>query len=106
MKIVRNRLLPPKRFDAINILGLLFCRKGTLLSDEMVRHEQIHTRQMIEMALIGFYLWYVVEWLVRLLMKGNAYRHISLEREAYSHMDEPHYLATRKPYAWVKYLRK
>jgi hypothetical protein len=106
MRIIRNRLLPPKRFDAINIMGLLFCRAGTSLTDELVRHERIHTRQMVEMLFIGFYLWYVIEWVVRLFMHGNAYRHISLEREAYLHMDEADYLSRRRHYAWVKYLRR
>ena len=105
MKIIRNRILPPKNYDAINILGILFCHKGTSLTDDLIRHEQIHTRQMVEMLLVGLYLWYVIEWTIRLFMKGNAYKHISLEREAYDHMDERNYLARRRPYAWLKYLK-
>jgi hypothetical protein len=38
---------------------------------------------MKEMLYIPFYLWYGVEWLVKLFCKGNAYRNISFEREAY-----------------------
>ena len=104
MRIIRNRMLPPRRYDAINILGLLFCRPTTQITAELVRHEQIHTRQMIEMLFVGFYLWYLVEWLVRLPLPGNAYRMLSLEREAYDHMDEPDYLRQRRPYAWTAYL--
>ena len=47
-----------------------------------------HTAQMKEMLYIFFYLWYVVEWIIRLFMKGNAYRNISFEREAYSNEDD------------------
>lgn len=105
MRIIRNHLLPPKNYDAINILGLLFCRKGTTLTAALLRHERIHTAQMLEMGIVGFYLWYVAEWLVRLPMKGRAYTNISLEREAYAHMGDESYLRHRPRYAWWKYLR-
>lgn len=105
MKIIRNPLLPPKDYDAINIMGMLFCRKSTRITPDIVRHEQIHTRQMIELLFVGFYLWYVIEWLLRLPMKGNAYRNLCFEREAYDNMYDKQYLKRRKPYAWMKYYR-
>ncbi|MGI6243370.1 MAG: hypothetical protein ACOYJK_07550 [Prevotella sp.] len=105
MKIIRNPILPPKDYNAINIMGMLFCRKSTQITPDIVRHEQIHTRQMIELLVIGFYLWYVIEWLIRLPMKGNAYSNICFEREAYDNMYNRHYLKQRKPYAWMKYYK-
>ena len=104
MRIVRNRLLPPRNYAAINLFGVLFCRKGTTITTEVIRHERIHTRQMLEMAILPFYLWYFAEWLIRLRMHGRAYLNISFEREAYAHMHEKSYLDHRKPYAWTKYL--
>ena len=71
MKIIHNPLLPPRRYDAVNILGLLLCRKGTTLTADLIQHERIHTAQMREMGFVGFYLWYLLEWLVRLPMKGT-----------------------------------
>lgn len=106
MKIIHNRLLPPRRYDAINILGIVFCRRGTTPGAALIRHERIHTRQMWEMLVVGFYVWYLAEWLVRLCMPGRAYSQLAMEREAYQHMHDPDYLRHRKPYAWVKYLRK
>lgn len=103
MKIIRNPILPPKDFTAINILGVLFCRKSTEITPDIIRHEQIHTQQMAELLFVGFYIWYVLEWLVRLPMRGNAYHNISFEREAYDHMYDKSYPARRKPYAWTKY---
>jgi hypothetical protein len=38
---------------------------------------------MKEILYIPFYLWYGVEWLIKLFYKGNAYRNLSFEREAY-----------------------
>ena len=104
VKIIHNRLLPFRRFDAINICGLLFCRKGVSITTELIKHERIHTAQMLEMLVVGFYLWYITEWLIRLPMRGRAYSNISFEREAYEHMHDPNYLLTRRPFAWWKYL--
>ncbi|PTL33560.1 hypothetical protein C7120_02815 [Prevotella sp. oral taxon 376] len=106
MKIIHNPLLPPRRYDAVNILGLLLCRKGTTLTADLIQHERIHTAQMREMGFVGFYLWYLLEWLVRLPMKGRAYTNISLEREAYEHMNDPDYLLRRRHYAWWKHLKR
>jgi hypothetical protein len=60
---------------------------------------------MWELLVVGFYLWYFVEWTLRLLMAGNAYRNLSFEREAYENQDNENYLTTRKPFAWRKYLK-
>lgn len=104
MLIIRNNLLPVKGFHAINLFGVLFCRNDAHLTASLIRHERIHTRQMLEMLIAGFYLWYVCEWLIRLCLKGRAYERISFEREAYAHMHDPKYLEKRLPYAWIKYL--
>ena len=106
MKIVRNRILPFRQFTAMNFFGLLLCRHDTVLTPEIINHECIHTRQMVETGFIGFYLWYVVEWLLRIPFKGNAYYKISFEREAYHNMHNLEYLAHRKPYAWWKMIRQ
>lgn len=106
MKVVRNNIIPFKGFAAINLFGILFVRKEARLSARMVNHECIHTAQMKEMLYIFFYLWYVVEWIARLFMPGNAYRNISFEREAYGNQDNGTYLRDRKRYAWVKYLKQ
>lgn len=106
MKIIRQNILPPKGFLAINLFGLLFCKKDAKISDVIVNHESIHTAQMKEMLYIPFYLWYVTEWLVKLLFKGNAYRNISFEREAYDNQYNLNYLKERKHYSWIKRLFK
>ena len=49
MKIIRSRLVPFKGYNAINLLGILFCRKGVELTPSLLNHERIHTRQMVEM---------------------------------------------------------
>ena len=104
MKVIYNRLIPFKGYKCINICSILFVRRGRFMSERDYSHEAIHTAQMKEMLYVFFYLWYLVEWIIRLFKKGNAYRNISFEKEAYDNDEDLAYLDTRKPYAWLDYL--
>ena len=111
MRIIHNKLFPRGPFHAINLCGMLFVntRHGALSGTEL-RHEQIHTWQQWEMTYVGFYVWYAVEWVVRLLQcrfnAERAYWRISLEREAYSNQRNANYLLERRPFAWIQHLRE
>lgn len=105
MKVVVNNLIPFKGFKCINLFGVLFVREGSYMGEVDFNHERIHTAQMKEMLYVFFYLWYLVEWAVRLFGKGNAYRNISFEREAYGHAKDLYYLKHRKRFEWVKHLK-
>ncbi|MDR1199075.1 MAG: hypothetical protein LBK94_08725 [Prevotellaceae bacterium] len=105
MKIIENKLIPFKGYSAIMLFGMLFTRDKSRITQTTIRHESIHARQMWEMLVIGFYLWYFIEWIVRLFMPGSAYRNISFEREAYGNQDNVEYLKQRKLFAWIKYLK-
>ena len=48
----------------------------------------------------------VFEWIIRLFMKGNAYRNISFEREAFDRQNEIDYCEYREKYAWIRYLKQ
>lgn len=106
MKVIRSRFLPFHRGWIMNLFGIIIARTDAVITDVRRWHEQIHTAQMKEMLWIFFYLWYFVEWLIRLLGKGNAYRSVSLEREAHDFDDYKHYLAMREPFAWLHYVFK
>ena len=106
MKIVSNRFVPFPGFKAVNLLGVMFVRRGFRVTEVDIRHEQIHTRQMLELGVLPFYVLYVVGWLVRLPMRGEAYRSISFEREAYAHEHDADYLRRRHHYAWLHYYFK
>lgn len=41
----------------------MFVRRGFRVTEIDIRHEQIHTRQMLELGVLPFYVLYVVEWL-------------------------------------------
>lgn len=106
MKIIRNRILPfGKKYYAINLFGILFAKGpcGAIT----INHERIHTAQMKELLFIPFYIFYILEWLIRLLQYRNsftAYRNISFEREAYDKESNPDYLSKRKPYSFLRYI--
>lgn len=103
MKIIKNTLFPFKGYNAINIFGIVFIRKEINITQRLLRHEAIHTAQMKEMAYVFFYLWYAVEYLIKLIFrKGNAYRSISFEREAYACESIVKY--QRKSFSWIKYI--
>lgn len=106
MKLIYNNLIPFKGYKAINLFGILFVRKGCTMSESDINHEAIHTAQMKEMIYVFFYVWYIIEWVIRLFMKGNAYRNISFEREAYANQNNLSYLNTRKRYAWLNFLKE
>ncbi len=105
MKVIYNNLVPFRGFRAVNLFGVVFARKASRpLPDTVLRHERIHTEQMRDLLYIGFYPCYLGEWLFRLLFrKGDAYRGISFEREAYARQGEPGYIESRR---WCAQWRK
>lgn len=105
MKIVQNNIIPTKNFQALTVWPFIFSRKA--LKDDAVNHATIHAMQQKEMLVILFFVWYGVEWLIRLIVHRNtfeAYRNISLEQEAYLREKDLTYLDERKHYAWVRYI--
>lgn len=106
MKIIKNKWIPFKGFTAINLFGYVFTKKDKL-SKIALTHEAIHTAQMEEMMYVFFYVWYVVEFICKLIKLKNwhkAYRAVSFEKEAYMYEGFDNYLKQRKPYNWGIYL--
>lgn len=107
--IIYNKLIPFKGFKAITIFPFIFARKEYKpLPERTVRHKSIHLAQQME--LLFLFLWYGVEWIVRLIQYRNfkeAYRNVSFEREAYENEWDDEYLAfVREPFEFLHYLRK
>jgi hypothetical protein len=110
MKVFYSKYFPPKGFLAINLFGVIVGRKEYgALSKRELNHEKIHTYQMTEMLWVFFYLFYFLEWLIRLVQYRNAltaYYNISFEREAYMNDKNLGYLEKRKHFAFTNYLKK
>lgn len=82
----------------------IFVRQDARVDAKTINHELIHGRQQVEMLVVPFYLWYLIEWLIRLFGKGKAYRNISFEREAYENETDDEYLENRRAFAWIHYI--
>lgn len=96
-----------KGYKAICIFPIGIFYKGEKLTNKEMNHEMIHWYQQVEMIGIFFYLWYFFEWFIRLFInKGNAYKNISFEKEAFDNSGHIDYLMHRKKYAWFNYLKK
>jgi len=72
-----------------------------------MNHERIHLSQQIEMLILPFYLWYAIEFLLRLVQFKNgylAYKNISFEREAYANESNLNYVRKRHLWNFTDYL--
>jgi len=85
--------------------GVYFKNLEYLKNSHVIVHESIHWKQQLEMGILLFYIWYGLEWLIKLIFYGReAYYRISFEVEAYYNDEDEKYLSKRKHYAWLKYI--
>lgn len=106
--VIHTRFMPWGNFLAITLFGVVFTRADKL-GRRVFDHEHIHCRQQLETLYLTFFVWYLLEWAIRCIQYRDfdrAYRNISFEREAYANGDNPDYLRRRRPYAWLRYLRR
>ena len=117
MKIIFAKLPLFSNFTAINLFGFVFIKKNykqALVNNperynRLVRHEAIHTAQGKYLLWIFFYIFYFIEWLIRLVQYREftaAYNNISFEREAYANEHDINYLQNRKAFASFGYVKK
>lgn len=99
--VLHNNILPFGKFKAINLFGVILY-KGDYPKKDALNHETIHTAQMKEMLYIFFYLWYGIEWFIKVFKYGfsGAYANISFEREANKYRYRMDYLSWRKHFKW------
>lgn len=75
----------------------------------LIRHERIHFYQQLELLFCFHWLLYGVFYAIARLRGAThdyAYRNNPFEREAYTHEDDPVYINNRRPFAWVKFIRR
>lgn len=108
MIILKNKFIPFGNYKAMNLFGIIFTKSS--LSEIELNHEKIHTKQMLELLIIGFYLWYIIEYLL-IRIFGNKdsqtdrYHEVSFEEEAHNNDTNLNYLKNRKPFVWIKYIK-
>lgn len=86
--------------------GIFLAHETDLSYPSLINHEKIHWQQQKEMLGIFFYLWYLFEWLVSILVYGirSAYTNISFEQEANANERNFLYIENRQKFAWFVYL--
>lgn len=104
MRIIKNNILPPKGKTAIMLFGIIFTRDKSKITPRIIRHEEIHVRQMWELLIVGFYIWYLVEICIRWCLQKDAYHKISFEREAFANQEDIEYLKKRSLFNFLNYL--
>lgn len=108
MLILQSRYLIPKGFSGLTIFPfVIVSTKVDLTNKILLNHERIHLRQQLELAILPFFIWYFIEYLLRLLQfrnKRKAYRNISFEREAYENERNMQYFTKRRFWSFIKYL--
>ena len=102
------KVLTLNRFIAITLAPFGVYFKGNYINEKrVINHESIHWRQQCELLFLPFYVWYFVEWFIRLFINGRrAYYMISFEQEAYGEELNYDYLNHRGHYSWFKYIFK
>jgi len=66
--ILISKYLVPKGYVGITIFPFVFLKHKYLKTDiNLVNHENIHLRQL-ELLIVLFYLWYVIEFFIRLCL--------------------------------------
>lgn len=108
MFLIVNKYLLRKRFVGVTLWPFIVMKDRSLENDVVfINHERIHLRQQRELLVLPFYIWYGLEFLVRLLQykdRYKAYRNISFEREAYSNEVDLDYLKRRPTWAFWRFL--
>jgi len=104
MITIHTRHFPSKSFHAITLFPFIFYN-GEPLKPHELRHEGIHLWQQAALLLIGFYLLYLLLWLINIIRYRdiiNAYYAIPFERSAYALEGHQHLKNRQKAFDWLK----
>nr|WP_284651416.1 hypothetical protein [Flavobacterium buctense] len=106
MILIVSKYLIPKGYRGLTLFPFVFLKcRSDKENIALLNHERIHLRQQLELLILPFFVWYLIEFLLKYLKYGNrnnAYRNISFEKEAYQNEKNQLYLSERKPYSFLK----
>lgn len=84
---------------------ILIKRKTDKKNEALLNHEKIHLRQQLELLILPFYIIYLANYFVNLLIYKKhhlAYMKIVFEQEAYENEDNLNYLKSKNWFGWIK----
>jgi hypothetical protein len=109
MFVIVAKYLIPKGFAGLTVFPFIFLKEKRDVSNPvMMQHEKIHIRQQMELLILLFFIWYGIEYFIRILQYKNkhlAYRNISFEREAYANESKEDFLEERRFWNFLNYIR-
>jgi hypothetical protein len=107
MIVLVFKYLIPKGFRGFAIFPFVFLSDKKDKSQKvLMNHEKIHIWQQLELLVVFFFIWYGIEFLIRLIQYKNrreAYYNISFEKEAYTNEKNLDYLKQRSFWNFLKY---
>ncbi len=110
MFVIVAKYLIPKGFSGLTLFPFVILKeKRDVLNRVIMQHEKIHIRQQVEFLVLPFFIWYGMEYLIRILQykhKHLAYRNISFEREAYANESQKDFLQKRQFWNFLNYIKK
>ncbi len=105
--ILISKYIVPKGYLGLTLFPFIFLkRKNLAFNKALINHEKIHLRQQIELLIVLFYLFYVVEFAIRYVKLKSweqAYKSISFEKEAYKNEGNPKFLKKRPFWNFIHY---
>ena len=108
MILIVFKYLTPRGFRGLTFFPFVFMRdREDKFNKVFINNEKIHIRQQLELLVLPFFVWYIVEYLFRLVQykdRKKAYYNISFEREAYKNESNFGYLGLRKFWSFLKFM--
>ena len=108
MILIVFKYFTPRGFRGITFFPfVILTNRNDAMDTVCINHERIHLRQQLELLILPFYVWYGIEFLIRLLIlrnKNKAYKSISFEREAYENEKDLNYLTSRSFWNFLNYM--
>lgn len=108
MILIVFKYLTPRGFRGLTFFPfVLLSHKKDKENMVFLNHERIHIRQQLELLILPFYVWYMLEYCFRLVQfrdRKQAYYNISFEREAYAYEKDLGYLKRRPFWKFLKFL--
>jgi len=108
MFLIVAKYLIPKGYRGMAVFPFVIVKYDLDKNNPVfVNHEKIHLRQQLELLILPFYIFYVLEYIIRLIQYKNkdvAYRNISFEREAYANETDLDYLKNRSFFGFLNYI--
>ena len=107
MFLIVSKYLISKKYRGFTFYPFIIIRNDFDKTDRvLINHEKIHIRQQLELLILPFYIWYFLDFLIKIIRykdSNKAYRNIIFEREAYAKEKDLDYLKSRSFWKFLKY---